>query len=179
MKTSDARFLSKDSRESLRKRVVNAVIEQGVKQCYAARLFGVCAYSVSKWVKKYKADGESGLATKTIGARPTGGRLRHEYWLEFQRLIMTKAPSDLDLPFTIWDRKAIRGLLATKFKVSLSLSAISVLLKKLGFSPQRPSYYALQRKEDKVQRWLNEDYPSIKKKLRKKVVKSFSVTKQK
>lgn len=179
MKTNDARFLSKDSRESLRKRVVNAVIEQGIKQRHAARLFGVCAFSVSKWVRKYKAEGEPGLATKAIGAPPTGGRLKHERWLEFQKLIMTKTPGELGLPFTMWDRKAIRELLSTRFNVSLCLTGISSLLKKMGFSPQRPMYSAIQRNDDKVQKWLNEDYPSIKKRHRKKAGKSISATKQK
>ena len=179
MKTNDARFLSKDSRESLRKRVVAAVIEQGIKQCEAARLFGVCAFSVSKWVRKYKTEGESGLATKAIGARPTGGRLRHEHWLDFQKLLMTKTPNDLNLPFTMWDRKAIRALLSTRFNVSLCLTAISSLLQKMGFSPQRPIYSAVQRNADKVQKWLHEEYPSIKKKRRKKAVRSISATKRK
>lgn len=179
MKTKDARFLSKDSRESLRKRVVSAVLEQGIKQCHAARLFGVCAFSVSKWVGKYKTEGESGLATKTIGPRATGGRLRHEHWLEFQRLIMTKIPNELNLPFTMWDRKAIRGLLTTRFNVSLSLSGISALLKKIGLSPQRPTYSAIQRSEVKVKKWLEDDYPLIKKKPMKKAVRSISATKRK
>lgn len=179
MKTNDARFLSKDSRESLRKRVVSAVIEQEIKQSHAARLFGVCAFSVSKWVRKYKVEGESGLTTKAIGPRATGGRLKHEHWLEFQRLLMTKTPDELGLPFTMWDRKAISGLLSTRFNVSLCLSAISVLLKKIGLSPQRPTYFAVQRNDDKVQKWLNEEYPSIKKKRRKKAEKSISATRQK
>lgn len=159
--------------------MVNAVVLQGIRQCHAARLFGVCAFSVSKWVRKYKSEGESGLATKAIGAPATGGRLRHERWLEFQKLIMTKIPGELGLPFTMWDRKAIRELLATRFNVSLCLTAISALLKKMGFSPQRPMYSAIQRNDAKVQKWLNEYYPSIKKKRRKKAVKFISATKQK
>ena len=125
MKTNDARFLSKESRESLRKRVVSAVLSQGIRQSHAARLFGVCAYSVSKWVRKYKVEGEAGLTTKAIGRPQTGGRLKHKYWLDFQRLLMTKTPSELNMPFTMWDRKAIKELLLTRFKISLSLSAIT------------------------------------------------------
>ena len=96
MKINDARFLSIESRELLRKRVVNAVITQKIKQSHAAHIFGVCAYSVSKWVRKYKVEGEAGLASQKMGRPQTGGRLRHKYWLEFQRLIMA-----LGLPYTL------------------------------------------------------------------------------
>lgn len=45
-----------------------------MKQSHAARIFGVCAYSVSKWVKKYKAEGEAGFATKRwVGRRQADG----------------------------------------------------------------------------------------------------------
>lgn len=179
MKTNDARSLSIESRESLRKRVVNAVITQKIKQSHAARIFGVCAYSVSKWVRKYRAEGEDGLAAQRMGRPQTGGRLQHKYWLEFQRLIMTNTPDALGLPYTMWDRKAIRALLKAKFDIALSLSAIGDLLKKMGFSPQRPTYAAIQRDDKKIQSWLNEEYPSIKKKPRQNVVKSISATKQK
>jgi len=90
-----------------------------------------------------------------MGRPQTGGRLQHKYWLEFQRLIRTNTPDALGLSYTMWDRKAIRALLKAKFDVSLSLSAIGDLLKKMGFSPQRPTYAAIQRNGKKIQRWLN------------------------
>ena len=120
-----------------------------MRQSHVARIFGVCTYSVSKWVRKYKAEGEAGLATQTMGRPQTGGRLQHKYWLAFQRLIMTKTPDELGLPYAMWDRKAISALLKAKFDVSLSYSAISDLLKKMGFSPQRPTYAAIQRDDKK------------------------------
>lgn len=166
IKIQDARFLKKESRESLRRRVVHAVVNEKVKQSMAARIFGVCAYSVSKWVRAFKEYGEKALANKPTGRPATGGRLRHRYWLEFQRILMTQSPADFAIPSTIWDRKSIAFLLEKKFGVVLSKTSITELLAKMGFSAQRPSFIATQRNEKKVETWLREDYPAIKKKLK-------------
>ncbi len=168
MKNNDARYLTKSQQESLRIRAVRAVIEEGRYQKEVARLFGVCEYSVSKWVRAFKEKGEASLKTKPQGRPATGGRLKNKYWLEFQRIIITQQPKDFEISSTIWDRKSIAALLFKKFEVSLSMSAISDLLKKMGFSAQRPAYRAYQRDEKKVRTWLNETYPAIKKSRNRK-----------
>lgn len=179
MKIQDARFLKKESRESLRRRVVHAVVDKQLKQSEAARIFGVCAYSVSKWMRAFREHGEEALANKPTGRPATGGRLAHKHWLDFQRILMTKSPGDFAIASTLWDRKSIAFLLEKKFGVVLSKTGITELLAKMGFSAQRPSFIATQRNEKKVETWLKEEYPAIKKKPKKKTVKSFLAMKQK
>lgn len=179
MNTKDARFLTKPQQESLRRRAVRAVLEEKLQQKEVARLFGVCEYSISKWVRAFKANGEKALAIKPQGRPATGGRLKHKYWLDFQRNIVTKKPKDFDIPSTIWDLKSIGALLSKNFSVILSKSGISDLLSKMGFSAQRPSYRAYQRNKKKVNIWLNETYPAIKKKPKQKMVKSSLAMKPK
>lgn len=163
MKNNDARYLTKPQQESLRIRSVRAVIEEGRYQKEVSRLFGVCEYSVSKWVRAFKEKGESSLKTKPQGRPATGGRLKNKHWIDFQRMLITKKPKDFEISSTIWDRKSIAALLYKKFKVTLSMTGISDLLKKMGFSAQRPSYRSYQRDKKKVDIWLSETYPAIKK----------------
>ena len=122
--------------------------------------------------------GKLALSNKPTGRPATGGRLQHKYWLDFQRILMTKSPRDFEIPSTIWDRKSIAFLLEKKFGVVLSKTSITELLAKMGFSAQRPSSIATQRNEKKIEAWLKEDYPSIKKKPKQKAVKSFLAMKQ-
>jgi len=56
----DARTLSPDAQEALRKRAVATVLG-GMKQYEVAQAFGVSAYIVSQWMKRFRADGEHAL----------------------------------------------------------------------------------------------------------------------
>jgi len=55
MEKRDARTLSPGAQEALRKRAVDAVLG-GMKQCVVATAFGVSAYIISQWVKRYRID---------------------------------------------------------------------------------------------------------------------------
>lgn len=57
----------------------------------------------------------------------------------------------------------VRELIWCKFKVKLNDVSVGRLLKKLGLSPQRPIRRALQRDELSVFKWMEEDFPAIRK----------------
>lgn len=56
----------------------------------------------------------------------------------------------------------IKVLIKDEFKVNLSEVSVGRLLGNLGLSPQRPLRRAYQQDKDKVKKWLEEDYPEIK-----------------
>ncbi len=55
----------------------------------------------------------------------------------------------------------VRELVWREFKVKMSEVTVGRLLKKLGFSHQRPTHRAIQRDELSVYKWMAEDYPAI------------------
>ena len=55
----------------------------------------------------------------------------------------------------------IRVLIRREFAVSLSEVSVGRLMRRLGFSPQRPLYRAWQQDPALVERWRAEDYPKI------------------
>ena len=70
----DARHLSAEAQQDLRRRVIHAVVDQSVKPSVAARLFGVARTSVSNWLQDDYTGGYRALASRPRG-RPHEGRL--------------------------------------------------------------------------------------------------------
>ena len=80
---------------------------------------------------------------------------------EVQRLMTEHTPDQLDLPFALWGREAVRGLARARFGVRLALRTVSDYLRRWGFTPQRPIKRALERQDAAIQAWLAEHYPKI------------------
>lgn len=68
----------------------------------------------------------------------------------------------------VWTRARVRELIQRQFGVKYHLSYIGKLLKKLGWSWQKPRLKAIQRNEAEVREWCEVRWPAIKKKLLKK-----------
>ena len=64
MPVTDARTLSRDTQEVLRKRVVIAVEEKRLKQLDAVEIFDVSLAAITKWVRIYRKQGLKGLNKK-------------------------------------------------------------------------------------------------------------------
>ena len=62
MKRMDARRLTPEAREDLRRRVVYAVREDGMLPARASRTFGVCRQSLAAWIERVELDGSRALA---------------------------------------------------------------------------------------------------------------------
>jgi len=61
----------------------------------------------------------------------------------------------------------IREIIKDKFNVKLSVVSTGRLLKKMGLSPQKPLRRAYQQDKERVEKWLDKEYPAICKQARK------------
>jgi transposase-like protein len=66
MQVTDARCLSSEAQEALRKRAVQAILEGRIHQ-ETAQLFGVTRGTVTRWMGLYQEEGEVGLNARTKG----------------------------------------------------------------------------------------------------------------
>jgi hypothetical protein len=71
------------------------------------------------------------------------------------------------MPWILWSREAVRQLIVDKFQIELSISSVSRLLKKWGFTPQKPIYRAYERNPKAIARWMTEEYPKIHRQAKK------------
>jgi transposase len=159
MSSKDARFLSPDAQEALRRRVIEA-LRNGMKPAVAARTFGVSRSSVWNWRNRVALGNVTSLKSKKRG-RPKGGQLAPHQAATTVRLITDRCPDQLKLPFALWTREAVQQLLAARFDVHVSVRTAGRYLAHWGLTPQKPLRRAYERDPAAVQRWLDEEYPAI------------------
>jgi len=154
----DGRKLSHQTLAEIRRRAVLRV-EAGESPEQVVAALGFHRSSIYSWLAKYREQGLEGLAAKPVPGRPRkleGGQLQ-----KLCRTLMEKDPLQLRFEFALWTRAMVRELIGEEFGVHLSEVSVGRLLRKLGFSPQRPLYRAYQQSPEAVQRWLDEEYPAI------------------
>ncbi|MGH9776724.1 MAG: IS630 family transposase [Candidatus Acidiferrales bacterium] len=161
----DARMLSPQAKEALRRRVVRAVVAQGMRPSQAVRVFGVSRTAIHVWVQAYRAGGARALAAHQLG-RPKRSRLAGHQAATAVQLITGRCPDQLQLPFALWTRQAVCQLLAARFALRVSVWTAGRYLRHWGLTPQKPVRRAYERNPAAVQRWLQEQYPAIRAKAK-------------
>jgi transposase len=157
----DARRLTPEAQEDLRRRVVYAVREDGMAKSLAARTFGVSRQSIDNWLARVDEAGPArGLAARKRGPKPRP-RLRPEQERQAVRAIRGDCPDQLLLPFALWTREAVVALLGRRFGVSVSVWTAGRYLRRWGLTPQRPARRAYERDPAAVRAWLAEEYPAV------------------
>lgn len=159
MKKDDTRCLSPAALDALRPRVIKA-ISGGMTQSEAGRVFGVSRQSINTWRKRFHERGRAGLRSRRRG-RPRRSRLSPTQAAVTVRLITKGCPDQLRLPFALWTREAVRMFLRRRFGVQVSIWTVGRYLQDWGLTPQKPVRRAYEQNPEAVTRWLEHDYPVI------------------
>lgn len=157
-KTFDARTLSHDALEQLRKSAVKRV-EAGESPEFVAAGLGINRRAIYRWLAAYHYGGEDALNAKPIPGAPP--KLNAKQLAKLAKIVRDKDPRQLQFDYALWTLAMIREVIRRQFKVSLSAVSVGRLMKRLGFTPQRPLYRAWQQDAALVERWQTEDYPRI------------------
>jgi len=165
-KRYDARMLTAEAKEALRRRVVQAVVEQGMRPTEAIRVFRVSRTAIHNWTKAYRASGEKALAARPLG-RPRQSRLCGHQAATVVRIITAGCPDQHKMPFVLWTREAVREILARRFGLKVSCSTVGRYLRGWGLTPQKPMRRAYEQNPQAVKRWLEKEYPAIKRRARR------------
>jgi transposase len=162
MPPDDARSLSPEAKEALRKRAVAAYLTGKVTQAEVATLFGIHRSALTKWLATYRKDGSDALTARRKGpAKGTRMLLKAKQAEQIKQLIVGKCPEQLKLPFYLWTREAAQELIWRKCGVKVSINTVGNYLRAWGFTPQKPMRRAYEQNSAAVQRWLQEEYPAI------------------
>jgi transposase len=157
-KTVDARSYSHEMLEALRRDAVLRV-EQGESPEAVAQGLGINRRTIYRWLAAYHYGGDDALAAKPIPGAPP--KLDAKQMARLVRLIKDKTPQQYKFEYALWTLAIIRALIERVFGVRLSEVSVSRLMKRLGFTPQRPLYRAWQQDAKLVERWREQDYPRI------------------
>ena len=172
MKIQDARSLPSVAQEDLRRKVVKALLS-GKKPVEVVKLFGVSRQAVWKWKKVCARGGIKELRSRRRGRPRGGGSLLPWQAAQIARLVVARVPEQLQLPFALWTREAVQMLIYRKFRKKLSLMTVGRYLKRWGFTPQKPVRRAYEQDGEAVRRWLEEEYPRIRRQARREKAQIF------
>jgi transposase len=165
MRHRDARSLSPQAQEDLRRQAV-AAVDGGLTQGQAAALFGVARGTVNVWCKARRLGGARALRSRPRG-RPRGTRLGLEQAREIVRLIADHHPEQLRLPFVLWTREAVGLLIEERLGLRLSVWTVGRHLRRWGLTPQKPLRRAYEQNPEAVRRWLATEYPAIRREAKR------------
>lgn len=148
------------------------LLARGVPKSEVARRLGVTRQTVASWERRIAQGGRDGLKRGELG-RPR--QLDAQQERELGKVLMAGALA-AGYPTELWTLPRIGKLVSKRFKVEYSIGHLWHLLRRLGFSCQKPEKRALQRNEADIARWKRHTWPALKKKRNEKAVASSSST---
>jgi transposase len=161
VQVKDARSISTEGQEALRKRAVQVVLS-GMKQTAAAQTFGVARGTVARWISQYRQGGQAALDQRPQG-RPATPKLMREQEAAIVALIQGRCPDQLGLPASLWTREMVGALIKQRFGLALSVWTVGRYLRRWGLSPQKPARRAYENNPEAVRHWLEVEYPEVRK----------------
>lgn len=157
-KTIDARSYKHDTLEQLRISAVERV-QAGESPEEVAIELGINRRTIYRCLAAYHYGGEDALKAKPIPGAPP--KLDAKQMARLVKIIRDKNPQQFKFDYALWTLATIREVITREFGVKLSETSVSRLMKRLGFSAQRPLYRAWQQNPELVQSWRDQDYPKI------------------
>jgi len=149
------------------------LLREGVSQAEVARQVGVHRQSVSRWAKELKQSGIRGLRKARSTGRP--GKLSSGQLHDLERALK-RGPEAFGYATGLWTAARVRELIEYRTGVRYHEDHVWRLLRKLGWSCQRPTGRALERNEQAIVRWKKVEWPRIKKKPSPSGARSSSST---
>src|SRR3954471_9823421 len=161
MKHVDMRKLPAAAQEERRRQVVG-LRQAGMTYDAIAAQVGLTRTGVFDICKRFAERGAAGLKTGPRGPEAGHGRfLDAGQEAQARALIRRHTPDELDLPFALWSRAAVRELVLRRFGVRLAVRTMGTYLARWGFTAQKPLRRAYEQDPVAVRRWLRRDYPEI------------------
>jgi transposase len=132
---------------------------RGLSQAEVAHRLEVSRQTASRWHARWRQGGRAGLAGPGRWGRPS--RLSDHDWQRLEHALLAGAVAqgfDTDL----WTLPRIAEVIWRLTGVSYHPGHVWWLLRRRGWSPQRPARRASERDEEAIARWRAEEWPRIK-----------------
>ena len=144
------------------------LLRQGLSQSEVARRVKVHRQSVSRWATELEESGRAGLKKAgRAGRKP----LLSDSDLRKVESKLKQGAQARGYTTALWTTSRVADLIEQECGVRYHPAHVWRLLQQLGWSCQRPGKRALERDEQKIERWKKQRWPGLKKKLRGKSVR--------
>ena len=135
------------------------MVRAGIPARVVAEQFSVSARVVFKWVAAFSEGGQNALLAKEGAGRPPKVTAEQLQWIA--DTVRDQTPDQLRFEFGLWTLRIIGQLIERQFNMTLSLPTLGKVMKRLGFTPQRPLYRAYEQDASLVQRWHTDEFPRL------------------
>lgn len=143
-----------------RRRRALALLDEGHSLTTVARKIGCAPSSVMRWRNLRNEKGDEVFNVRLPPGRPS--RLNAKQLKKLERILL-KGPLACGYKTDLWTTQRIADVIKSEFGVSYHRDNIGRMMKKLGWSHQKPDRRAIEQKKDQVEKWKNEDWPRVKK----------------
>lgn len=155
----DGRRIPDEVMGYIRKMAVHAVRERGESPEVVAAVFNFNRACIYRWLKQYDAGGYRALESRMApGASPLI-TAEMDRWLK--DTVLNRTPTDFGYDTTVWTCDLLAALLQEAFGVTVGGCAVSLHLKKLGLTYQKPAYQDVDRDPQEVERFLSDKFPRL------------------
>lgn len=141
------------------------LLQAGHRPCDVAERLGVSRGAVSQWKKVLQRDGPDGLKAKVHPGPPP--KLTTKQCQKLARLL-SKGPRGHGYRTELWTLQRVAEVIRKHFGVRYDPSGVWHLLRRMGWSCQKPERRARERDEQAILRWRQKDWPRIKKRAKKR-----------
>ncbi len=163
--TIDGRSLAHDTLATIRLMAVRRV-RAGEAPSDVIKSYGFCRTTIYRWLRQARRGGEPALRSRKATGRPP--RLSGRQQAAVARWITGKDPRQYGFDFGLWTRQVVAELIAQRFGVRLSRTAVGRLLAAWDITPQKPLRRAYERDPEAVARWMRAEYPAIRRRARRR-----------
>lgn len=146
-----------------------ALHEAGWRQRHIAQALGVTEGAVSQWLKRARQAGSAALRHHRPPGRPS--RLTESQRAEVIHLLERGAEA-FGYTGAVWTTTRVAEVIGRELGVTYHPAHISRLLRRLGWSVQKPIQRASQRDEIAIAAWRTEHWPALKKRLMARAARS-------
>ena len=156
--------LSEPQRAKYRRKVY-ACYKAGMTKYAAAQKCRIYETTVGRWYKRFDEAGEAAVHGGKRGPKPGGEKhkLSDGQMKELKKVVIDKTPDQLKFDFALWSSKAIKEYVQCEYGMSISRRTARRYMQKMGFTYQCPVKAAREQNPVLVKRWLETDYPAIRK----------------
>lgn len=162
------------STQEERRRIAVHMREQGSTLAEIRLAIGMSHPTIIKAWKAYKKGGGKALQNGVRGCRKGERRnLSLEQEMAIRKKIIDRLPEQLKLDFALWTRDAVRQLIKQETGIDMPIRTVGEYLKRWGFTPQKPTKFAYERKPEAVKKWLDESFPEIRERAKAEKAEIF------
>lgn len=142
-----------------RRRQAAALFAEGARAAEVAAQLEVSIQAASVWRRRWQQEGEAGLTgAGRAGRRP---RLSTEQIRSVERALL-EGPRAHGFRNELWTLDRVAEVIKSVTGIAYHPGHVWRILRQLGWSRQKPSRWAAERDPEKVETWIKERWPELK-----------------